>query len=409
MSNLGLRGRRILTITGLLFLAACGGGGGSSVSSTPTLTVNGPNTDIPSPTTDTQTVIPTPENVIAVSVALGPSGPGLFFPNQSFVSLQLCQPNSSNCVTIDKVLLDTGSFGLRVFDSALAGLSLNASTYQSRTLYQCAVFGSGYTQGPVRVADMKLGTLKAPNLPLQVIEAGPRTVPSGCSQSGVGPITAPEQLGANGILGVGALADDSGPLLVYYFVMQGAQASLINGLPSTLRIPQPITRLEKHNNGLILNYPAVDLSGAPTLDAQLILGLGTSDNNTTTGATFFTLSNSGRLRMAFNGTPYDGVIDSGANHYVFPYAYLPNCGGTVFFCPETPQTVHVAIGSYGATPRWISTLNLLDYKTYGSNAAQPGLAGYTTGNNEFILGLPFFYGRKVFIAVQGQSLSLIHI
>src|SRR5674476_266255 len=60
----------------------------------------------------------TPNNVVPVTVDLGPSGNSV---NQLFASVTLCQPGStSQCQTIDHVMVDTGSSGLRVFSAAIA-------------------------------------------------------------------------------------------------------------------------------------------------------------------------------------------------------------------------------------------------------------------------------------------------
>jgi hypothetical protein len=382
----------VWVLAGIL-LASCGGGGGGS----------GGAPVIPSSASEVAALTALPDNVIPVSVTLGLSGSGVFYPNQSFVSLQICETGKPNCASIDKVLLDSGSFGLRVFDTALSGINLQTTSYQGRSLYQCAVFASGYTQGRVALADMRLGTLKAADLPIQVIDTRPDATPKACAQSGVPAITDPSQLGANAVLGIGPLAYESSALRVYYYVMQGDQASVVTGVPNSQLVAQPISRLDKHNNGLILIYPSADGSGASSLDAQMILGLDTASNNATQGAVFFRVSNSGRLSVGFNGKTYDGMIDSGANHNVFPTAYWPNCEGTVFFCPETPQSISVSLASYGAAPSTTATFNVLDYRTYGSLAVQPGLSGYSADNKEFILGLPFMYGRKTYISIQGRS------
>jgi hypothetical protein len=101
--------RRILSIPlfGALLLAV--GCGGSSPVATPPQTI--PNNG---------------GNVQPITVSLGPEGN---YPDGVFTSVTVCVPGSTaNCQIVDNVLVDTGSFGLRVVGSALGSLALNQET-----------------------------------------------------------------------------------------------------------------------------------------------------------------------------------------------------------------------------------------------------------------------------------------
>ena len=86
----------------LIFTLACGGH-----SSTPATT----------------SVVPPPpvSNVQAITVNAGPSGNTA---NGAFTSVTVCTPGRSTCQTIDGILVDTGSSGLRILSSALTGVTL---------------------------------------------------------------------------------------------------------------------------------------------------------------------------------------------------------------------------------------------------------------------------------------------
>ena len=43
--------------------------------------------------------------------------------NKPCVSVTVCTPGTSTCQTIDDILLDTGSFGLRIFKQVLTSFS----------------------------------------------------------------------------------------------------------------------------------------------------------------------------------------------------------------------------------------------------------------------------------------------
>ncbi|HSB74931.1 MAG TPA: DUF3443 family protein, partial [Terriglobales bacterium] len=89
----------ILSLTACLLAVGCGGG--SSSGATPG------NNPIANPT----------QNVQPLAVNAGPAGN---YANGVFTSVTVCLPsNASDCQTINGVLVDTGSVGLRILASAL--------------------------------------------------------------------------------------------------------------------------------------------------------------------------------------------------------------------------------------------------------------------------------------------------
>ena len=104
--------KRLMILSALLLLAACGGGGGGGGGSTP------PPSPAPPPSTLT--------NFVTVTVDQGPAalntGPNAYTAsNVPYASVTICAPGSAaNCQTIDHVLVDTGSVGLRIFKSVVA-------------------------------------------------------------------------------------------------------------------------------------------------------------------------------------------------------------------------------------------------------------------------------------------------
>lgn len=225
-----------------------------------------------------------------------------WYPNQPFVSLEICQPDLTACVTLNKVLVDTGSFGLRIFESALNGLTPTAITHQGGELRQCAGFGSGYTLGRVVKVGLKMAGASARDLPIQVIETSPSAAPNDCATTGSAQFTAKEQVGGNAILGIGPLASDSGAgLRVRYYVRNANQNTLLSQVPSDLAVANPIGRLDQHANGAVLEFPAADTNGNFTLSGSLILGLNTAANNVTTGVTFLRVNDSARLWGSVGG------------------------------------------------------------------------------------------------------------
>ena len=124
-------------------------------------------------------------NVLAITVngSLCSPATSAGYVNKPCVSVTVCSPNSTTaCQTINDILLDTGSSGLRLFKQALAP-SVVLTPVQSGTglLAECAHFADGSTDwGPVQRADIRLGNEPAVTVPIQVIDATFGTVPATC-------------------------------------------------------------------------------------------------------------------------------------------------------------------------------------------------------------------------------------
>src|ERR1700676_5507693 len=105
--------------------------------------------------TATNTVPPTPTvNTLAVIIDAGPSVGVPPTPvgavNRPYVTVKVCVPGSTTCANIDHVLLDTGSWGLRLVRSVLAAgtVTLTAETdAQGRAIEEGETFGGGQTWG----------------------------------------------------------------------------------------------------------------------------------------------------------------------------------------------------------------------------------------------------------------------
>src|SRR5471030_3324668 len=121
----------------------------------------------------------TTPNVVPITVAQIATGTR----NMLQASVTICVPGTSTCQTIDNIQVDTGSQGLRILKNKLNPTlvlpSVTAST--GSTAAACTVFGSGYTWGSVRTADVHLAGLVAAATSIQVIsDPAIPTVPTDC-------------------------------------------------------------------------------------------------------------------------------------------------------------------------------------------------------------------------------------
>ena len=390
--RLNLTGRnRILTIAtcGALLLAeACGGSSGSSSSSS-----------TPPP--------PTGSNVQAIAVNGGPAG---FYTNGAFTSVTVCVPSTTACQTVGGVLVDTGSSGLRLLSSALAIGLPQQKTAGGDPVVECFPFISSYVWGPVQTADIELAGEKASSVPIQVIDGSAYPTPSACADFG-SPGETLSDLGANGILGVGNFAPDCGSgcsqssTPIYWECPASGCSEIAESLAQ--QVQNPVALFSTDNNGVIIELPAASGPEA-SLSGSLIFGIGTQSNNGLNGATVYPVDPSGNLAgdftTTFNNAAYnESFIDSGSAAFFFPDASIPVCSDDpYFYCPSSTENLSATNAGYNGTPT--GTVNF----SVANSDALPNLAvlGQLAGPNSidaFDWGLPFFYGRHVYTAIDGQS------
>lgn len=419
-----------------IFVASLGcvaGCGGSSNSSTTA------STPVSTPTSD--------NNVLSITVDGGPTAQqagGSLYTNAAFATATICAPGStSNCVTLDHLLVDTGSTGLRVLQSAVASLGLPAVDASSGSAaYDCVSFVDGsYLWGPVQQADVTLGRETASKLPIQVISSSTSGIPSSCSNGSTANENTQASLGANGILGVGleptdcfyaggsACAPNSGlssPPSSAYYTCSGSSCSPAF-VAQVNQVTNPVVSFPSDNNGVIVELPSVSGSAA-TLNGSLIFGIGTESNNQlSSSATVFTLT-CDNFTTSFEGHTYGitdasscsgpgSFIDSGSNGLFFPNAAnLPTCPTntavgnlSAFYCPSSTQSFAGTNEGAGGTTK-VTNFSVGNAETLftsagaQSDAALSGLAGPNPSGVGFDWGLPFFYGVNVYSAIDGQSM-----
>ena len=345
-------------------------------------------------------------NVLPVIVDRGTNGASANVP---YVSVTVCEPGTENCRTVDHVLVDTGSNGLRLTASTLAGLSLPAVVNaDGAEVGECAQFASGHVWGAVRRGDVRLAGERASDVPLQ-LSSDPAaifaTVPASCS--GKGPEISVGS-GANGILGVGMLARDCGSFCAtstapgIYFACAAAGCTDTT-LPVASQVANPVPLFPTDNNGVALVLPPVPLGGVPTLSGSLIFGIDTQSNNQLGSATVFKVdARTGNFKTVYKGQTFpESFIDSGSNGLFFSDPSLPVCNG--FYCPPEPLTLSAentsSTGVSGTVGFVVESLPSVGGAAAAHLAADFGLF------RSFDWGLPFFFGRTVFVATVGASTS----
>jgi hypothetical protein len=395
-----------------LLLAACGGGGGGGGSSSTASTSNASSPAQSATTTATSTTVGA-ANAVTVTVDAGVTD----VPNMPFVSVTVCTPGTTQCQTINHVLVDTGSWGLRVFASQLpSSVTLpQEQDASANQLAECMQFFDGYTWGSVRLADVQIGGEKAASLPVQVIDPNYSAVPSDCSSVGASRNT-PTALAANGVLGIGVFKHDCGAncaqqaVPATYYGCAGTTCTSL-AVAENLQVANPIPYFTTDNNGSVLMLPAVTANSEASLTGQLVFGIGTQSNNGLGSAQVIGVSpTNGTFSTVQNGTTYTkSIMDSGSTGLFFQTSALPTCASpnNSYYCPSATTQLSAVIEGVNGINSSVSfnvgnatTLS----QTYGGNAVMPLLAGpaFVT-STIFDWGLPFFYGRNVYAAVEQQT------
>jgi Protein of unknown function (DUF3443) len=427
--------RQLCALAGLLLLAACGGGGGggsAAVSSSPPVTTSPPP--------------PALTNVATITVDAGPAaldtGPNAYISdNTAFVSVTLCAPGSTtNCQTIDHVIVDTGSVGLRVFQSVLTPALLAAlpteADANANPVGECYAFIDGFIFGSVRQANFQIGGENVADMPLQVIgDTGAfSAVPSSCSSGGGPNLDTVQAFGANGVIGIGVTTTDCGTFCqspggfaaaTYYDCPSSGCASIITRTASTIapfqQLPNPVAAMSVDNNGTIISLPTAPAAGETSLSGTLIFGIGTETNNALGAATVLTTTLSsnpngaGLITAMFNGQNLDeSFLDSGSDAFFFADSAIALCTNknfTGFYCPSSTLSLNATLeglnGVSAGAPFSIGNAQNLfsgDFSVIPDLGANPSMTGTITPfPDSFDFGLPFFFGRNVYTAIEGLN------
>jgi hypothetical protein len=391
------------TILTVSLLAACVGGSGTTAATAP--------------------VAPT-LNTVTLTVDSGPAA-ATGQINHAYVTVKVCAPGSTTqCANIDHVLLDTGSWGLRLVRSVLTAgaVTLTAETdAQGQAIEECVSFVSGQTWGPVALADVTLAGESAAKLPVQIMDdtgAG-APPPATCGANGT-LLNTVAGFGANGIFGVGVFAQDCGaacvspatPLPLYYgCTMAGVCAAENVALAD--QVTNPVAMFAADNNGVIINLPNLqNANGDVSVQGEVIFGIATQTDNALPASALTVLgaSATGDFTATYNGatTVLPALIDSGTDSYAFNDPTIAVCATGPFigyYCPAVaPQSVFAVNTGVGAN----NASNTVDFAIADPNSFVPTAAAFINlagggGSTNFTWGMPFFYGRKIYVGIDQRA------
>jgi hypothetical protein len=215
-------------------------------------------------------------------------------------------------------------------------------------------------------------------------------------------------------LGVGLFAQDCGSGCtnganngIYYSCSGSNCTGTAVALAS--QVQNPVGLLPQDNNGVILQLPSVPLGGSPSVNGSLVLGIGTQSNNGPSGVTAYSADQLGEFTTTFNGTAYSSFIDSGSNGLFFPSpgSSLPDCPApnSGWYCPSSTASLSATNKGASGSPSGAVSFQIGNFDSL-INSSNNVFADIGGSNGEFDWGLPFFFGRNVYVGLEGKGTSL---
>lgn len=198
--------------------------------------------------------------------------------------------------------------------------------------------------------------------------------------------------------------------LGWYYSCQGTKCTSV-ALDRSAQVQNPVAHLQSDNNGIVLQLPDVPPEGASSIEGSLILGIGTQSNNSPSGVVVFPIdSNIGGIITSLEGSKYAGFFDTGSNALFFPVSTnaLPPCSSPnqVLFCPSSTINFSATNTSAVSSAKSEVSFSISNFDTFTKSFSVSAEIGGLLPVPEFDWGLPFHFGRTVYVGIDGKSSSL---
>jgi hypothetical protein len=384
------------------------------------------------------------------TVTDGFSSSKLFQANILYATVTVCAlgarpagPQPEKCVVIDHVQVDTGSVGLRLLATAkvkqlgLLPIQLDANATAGSVAGQAweyFEFVIGGLWGPTAVADVGLGDQWVSAARVQLIQEDNAhaaiKVAKICSPQPCTTLDSVSSLGSNGILGIGNMPLDCGltclgPNTMYYSCpVEATSATQCNSasVGESQQIDNPVFGLPNgKNNGVVLALPAVTGLGAGVVLGELIFGINSQDTQSDNyldpaakrihlGTDWLNSSESYlNITTLYDGKSYsNSYLDTGTNGLFFDSATVIARCSPDWYCPKRLLSLPATLTDGDLLRRNQISVTFFvgdalftsGYYAFGDLAGpQPtSSAVASTPYSSFSWGLPFFYGKRVFLS-----------
>jgi hypothetical protein len=349
--------------------------------------------------------------------------------NVPLASIKVCVPgahSAAQCVTVDNMVVDTGSTGVRIAARAIptiapllltqVGAADDASG--ASPIAECMPFAAGYTWGSVKRADIVMGGKTASNLPIQLIADGAFDIPASCTSYGGSDMGGLPDLAdladysINGIIGIDSFTSDSADAIKTaipgnYYYCTAKDTCISTRMVASRQVANPVAAFATDNNGTVIRLPALTAGGQQSVTGQLIFGINTQQNNAMPAhPTVLAVDKYGTFTTQYQGKVFNrSAIDSGTNSYMFADAAISYDPNYWWYVPtstlQLTATMEPTDSSSAPVQMPFSIGNAYSLIATG-NAALDNVGSYfggTANNRMFLWGLPFFYGRSVYTVI----------
>jgi len=186
--------------------------------------------------------------------------------------------------------------------------------------------------------------------------------------------------------------------------------------PLTDQVTNPVALFAADNNGVIVTLPNLQsANGDPSVQGTLVFGIATQSDNAlpSSGIAVIGTDAAGDFRTAYNGaaTGMPGLIDSGTDSYAFSDATIAVCASGAFvgyYCPAVaPLSLSAVNTGVGAN----ATSSTVDFALDDPNSFVAGATAFIDlggggGSTTFTWGMPFFYGRTIYVGIDQRAAGL---
>jgi hypothetical protein len=367
---------------------------------------------------------PAPGDSNFVRILVTPNRGGVCgYNNAPCVTVNICSStNESQCDTINNVLLDTGSYGLRIFASLLpnnnSGESLAPILIDDSAIAECVTYGDGTQNwGPIKLANVSLNNNQTTTaIPIQILDSTAFVTGENIVCPNATKTPTPATFGLNGIIGVGPFPNDK--TVGNYYKCNNTSCSTLVTIPNSNYVTNPITKFaDGYNNGVTLTFGAIPTDGAINADGYAIFGVGSKQNNSPQKNVAILPIESGQfipinIETKINSVSYNSFLDTGSNYLYFGESTilnLPQCGSPInaFLCPSGLTNFSAIMF---ANNQESATINFAIENSQNLFNANSNTAFATIGaiipNIGIDWGLPFFFGRTVYSVFANESVVI---
>jgi hypothetical protein len=159
-----------------------------------------------------------------------------------------------------------------------------------------------------------------------------------------------------------------------------------------------VSKFSSDSNGIVITLPSVPGGGSPSVSGALTFGVNTQTNNQMGSQTQMQVSVKADVKVTYNNQLDWAFLDTGSSADFFSDSSISTCSGS-WFCPGSNVAVSATLSGISGTSQAVSVNigNATSEINNGNGAySDIGQNANVFGDDEFDLGLPFFFGKSIY-------------